>query len=85
MQVLVQDLQEELEHEREARTKSTSAKALKAQIEELQTSEAAVLKAQKRLQAELEELQIQNDDLSRAKMEVCSVVYVCGEHACVCA
>eukprot|EP00731_Ephydatia_muelleri_P023185 Em0015g768a len=74
MQVLVQDLQEELEHEREARTKSTSAKALKAQIEELQTSEAAVLKAQKRLQAELEELQIQNDDLSRAKMEAESKV-----------
>ena len=79
--MLVQDLQEELDHEREARNKSTSSKALKAQIEELQTNEAALMKAQKRLQAELSDLQLENDNLSKAKMEVCVYVCVC---VCVC-
>ena len=67
---LLQDLSDELEHEREMRGNSAMVKSLRNQLEDLQASEQTAVKAQKRLQDEVDELQMQSDELSRIKMEV---------------
>lgn len=67
---VIEDLQDELEREREMRSNSAAVKSLRNQLEEAQTSEAAALRVQKRVQGEMEELQLQCDELGRAKMEV---------------
>ena len=74
---LVDDLQDELEHEREMRSNSAMVKSLRNQLEDLQASELAAVKAQKRMQGELEELQVQLDEQTRAKIEVSVCVCVC--------
>lgn len=67
---LLEDTQEQLEHEREMRGNSAMIKSLKNQLEELQTSESSAVKNYKRLQGDMEELQIQYDEMSRNKIEV---------------
>jgi len=67
---LIQDLSDELEHEREMRGNSAMVKSLRNQLEDLQASEQTAVKAQKRLQDEVDDLQMQNDELSRIKLEV---------------
>lgn len=67
---LLQDLTQELEHEREMRGNSAMVKSLRNQLDDLQASERTAVKAQKRLQEEVEELQTQSDELTRTKMEV---------------
>ena len=67
---LLQDLTQELEHEREMRGNSAMVKSLRNQLEDLQASERTAVKTQKRLQEEVEELQTQSDELTRTKMEV---------------
>lgn len=75
---LLEDTQEQLEHESEMRGNSSAIRSLKNQVEELQTSESSAVKNYKRLQGDLEELQIQYDDVTRSKSEVCV-------RACACA
>ena len=70
VKTLYQDTVEQLEHEREMRSNSAMMKSLRNQLEDLQASEASASKAQKRLQGEVDELQVQCDELSRAKIEV---------------
>ena len=72
LNIILQDMKEELELEREKSSKSAALKTLRAQLEESQESELSASKAQKRLQGELEDLQTQYDDLTRNKMEVSS-------------
>lgn len=67
---LLQDLSDELEHEREMRGNSAMVKSLRNQLEDLQASEQTAVKAQKRLQDEVDDLQMQSDELSRIKLEV---------------
>ncbi len=67
---LLEDTQEQLEHEREHRGNSTSIRSLKNQLEELQASEASAIKNYKRLQGDMEELQIQYDGSVQSKSEV---------------
>jgi len=72
----------QLEHEREMRGNSSIVKSLRHQLEDVQASETSASKAQKRLAVEVEELQVQVDELSRNKHEVCSpchctCVYLC--------
>lgn len=67
---LLQDLTQELEHEREMRGNSAMVKSLRNQLEDIQASERTAVKTQKRLQEEVEELQTQTDELTRTKMEV---------------
>ena len=67
---LLEDTQEQLEHERDQRGNSASIRALKNQLEELQSSETAAVKNYKRLQGDMDELQIQYDDIARSKNEV---------------
>lgn len=71
LKALYQDTVEQLEHEREMRSNSAMVKSLRNQLEDLQASEGSAVKAQKRLQSEVDELQVQCDELSRAKMDVC--------------
>ena len=68
--VLLEDTQEQLEHEREKRDNSSAIKSLKNQLEELQTSEASAVKNVKWLQGDLDELQGRCDELTRNKTEV---------------
>lgn len=75
LKALYQDTVEQLEHEREMRSNSGMVKSLRNQLDDLQASEAASVKTQKRLHAELEEMQIQCDELSRGKIEVCVYVF----------
>ncbi len=70
VRALYQDTVDQLEHEREMRGNSAMVKSLRNQLDDLQTSETAASKAQKRLQGEVDELQAQSDELSRAKIEV---------------
>ncbi len=70
VRALYQDTVEQLEHEREMRGNSAMVKSLRNQLDDLQTSETASSKAQKRLQGEVDELQAQVDELSRSKIEV---------------
>ena len=67
---LLQDAQEELEHERETRNNAAAVRGLRSQLEDLELREAAAVKSQKRLQSEMEELQAQYDELTRVKLEV---------------
>ena len=67
---LLEDTQEQLEHEREMRSNSAMVKSLRNQLEDLQASETNAVKSQKRIQAELDELMVQNDELTRVKIEV---------------
>ncbi len=76
---VLMDLQDELEHERDMRGNSAILKSLRNQLEDLQASETTAVKAQKRLQGEVDDLQVQTDELSRAKMEVCFCVWSVGE------
>jgi len=73
---LLEDTQEQLEHERDQRGNSASIRALKNQLEELQSSESAAIKNYKRLQGDMDELQIQYDDIVRGKNEVCENEWV---------
>lgn len=74
---LLEDTQEQLEHEREMRSNSAMVKSLRNQLEDLQASETSAVKAQKRIQGELDELLAQNDELTRVKIEVCIIWSVC--------
>ena len=74
---LLEDTQEQLEHESQMRGTSAVIRSLKNQIKELQTSETAALRSYKRLQGDTEELQIQYDKVIMAKSEVCVCVCVC--------
>ncbi len=77
----MEDAQEQLEHEREMRGNSSIVKSLKNQLEEVQTSEASSVKSYKRLQGDMDELQLQYDEVVRSKSEV----RACGMHvACMC-
>ncbi len=67
---LVMDLQDELDHERDMRSNSAMVKSLRNQLDDLQASESTAVKAQKRLQAEVDDLQVQSDEITRSKMEV---------------
>ena len=67
---LWEDAQAELERLKDSRGSSAIVKSLRNQLEDLQASEATASKAQKRLQAEMDEMIIQNDELSRNKIEV---------------
>ena len=67
---LVGDLQNELQHEQDKKSTSAIVKSLRNQLEDLQASESSAVKAQKRLQGEVDDLQVQNDELMRTKMEV---------------
>lgn len=73
---LLEDTQEQLEHEREMRGNSALIKSLKNQVEELQASEATAVKNNKWLQGDMDELQGRYDDLMRAKNEVRNCVCV---------
>ena len=75
VKALYQDTAEQLEHEREMRSNSAMVKSLRNQLEDLQASEGTAMKSQKRLQVEVDELQVQNDELSRTKMEVCNFFF----------
>ena len=70
LKALLQDAQEELEHERETRNHAGAIRGLKTQIEELELRESSAAKAQKRLQSEVEDLTTQYDEVTRAKLEV---------------
>lgn len=74
---LLEDTQEQLEHEREMRGNSATIRSLKNQVEELQTSESSAVKNYKRLQGDLDELQIQYDEMTRNKTEVCVPACAC--------
>ena len=67
---LLEDTQEQLEHEREHKGNSASIRSLKNLVEELQSSESSAVKNYKRLQGDMDELQIQYDDVFRSKSEV---------------
>ena len=67
---LLQDCQEELEHEREQRSNAAAMRGLRSQLEDLELRESAAVKAQKRLQSELDELLTQFEELTRNKLEV---------------
>ena len=67
---LLEDAQSELERLKDSRGNSAIVKSLRNQLEDLQASETSANKAQKRLQAEMDEMIIQNDELSRSKIEV---------------
>ena len=73
---LLEDAQSELERLKDSRGNSAIVKSLRNQLEDLQASETSANKAQKRLQAEMDEMIIQNDELSRSKIEVLLHVYV---------
>ena len=77
VRALYQDTVEQLEHEREMRGNSAMVKSLRNQLEDLQASETAASKAGKRLQGELDELQVQCDELARTKIEVRTCTYTC--------
>lgn len=68
---LWEDAHSELERLKDSRGSSAIVKSLRNQLEDLQASETAASKTQKRLQAEMDEMLIQNDELSRSKTEVC--------------
>ena len=72
---LLEDAQSELERLRDSRGNSAIVKSLRNQLEDLQASETSANKAQKRLQAEMDEMIIQNDELSRTKIEVRMVLH----------
>ena len=77
---LWEDAPGELERLKDSRGNSAIVKSLRNQLDDLQASESTANKAQKRLQAEMDEMIIQNDELSRNKIEVCHVViHVVGE------
>ena len=52
------------------RSNSAMVKSLRNQLEDVQASELSAVKAYKRLQGELEDMQAHNDELTRSKMEV---------------
>ncbi len=76
---LLEDTQEQLEHERDMRGNSAVVKSLKNQLEELQASESSTVKNYKWLQGDMDELQGRYDNLNRSKNEVMktSVVSYC--------
>ncbi len=67
---LLEDTQEQLEHERDMRGNSSLVKSLKNQLEELQASESSAVKNYKWLQGDMDELQGRYDDVIRTKNEV---------------
>ena len=67
---LWEDSQAELERLKDSRGSSAIVKSLRNQLEDLQASEATASKAQKRLQAEIDEMIVQSDEMSRSKIEV---------------
>ena len=64
----LEDAHEELEHVRESRSNSDELCTLRSQVEDLELREIASVKSMKRLQGDMEELQIQHDDVIRSKI-----------------
>ena len=67
---LWEDSQSELERLKDSRGNSAIVKSLRNQLDDLQASEATANKSLKRLQGEMDEMIIQNDELSRSKIDV---------------
>ena len=67
---LLKDAQEDLEHEKESRNNPAVLRSLRSQLEDFELREATAVKAQKRLQSDMDELQAQYDEVSRLKIEV---------------
>lgn len=74
--MLLEDTQSELDRLKDSRGNSAIVKSLRNQLEDLQASETSANKAQKRLQAEMDEMIIQNDEVSRTKIEVRVCMYL---------
>lgn len=73
VKALLEDTQEQLEHEREMRGNSAIIKSLKNQLEEIQSSESSAVKNYKRLQGDMDDLQLQYDEVLRNKTDVSCV------------
>ena len=67
---LLKDAQEDLEHEKESRNNPAVLRSLRSQLEDFELREATAVKAQKRLQSDMDELQAQYDEVSRLKIEI---------------
>ena len=85
---LLEDAQEALEHEKESRNNAAVLRSLRSQLEDFELREATAVKAQKRLQSDMDELQAQCDEVSRLKIEVSRYMLVCSDldthvHLCV--
>lgn len=83
---LLKDAQDELEHERETKNNPAALRSLRTQLEDYEMREVAANKAQKRLQADIDELQAQCDDMTRVKIEVSyTCIHVCVQiYTCIC-
>ena len=73
---LWEDSQSELERLKDSRGNSAIVKSLRNQLDDLQASEATANKSLKRLQGEMDEMIIQNDELSRSKIDVSQVALI---------
>ena len=67
---LLQNANEELERLRDSSKTSALVRSLRNQLDELQANDQATVKSLKRVQEELDESIVQNEELTRTKMEV---------------